>query len=381
MTLEVGLLGAPHVTRDGVGLAFDTRKAVALLAYLGERDRPVLRETLIAALWPEAERERGGAALRRTLSTIRSVTGAGTLVTAGAAVALAGDVTVDVRRMRALIGATRSHAHSPADVCADCRELLTEAVALHRGRFLEGFVLRDSVEFEEWTFASADQLHREVADALARLVDACVLTGDLAAAVEAGNRRVALEPLSEPAHRSLMRVHGWHGRREEAIRQYRVCVRVLDAELGVAPLAETTRLYEEIVAGRLAPSSQTAGLTAPAAPAASPAPRSPSEPAPSRAAPVAVSSGDRPPTAPPPPGDCSTPSPRRWPPPSPVRSPASWCSRTRSGWTSPRSTCSGTSRVACAAGPSAWCSRGGRSRPDPARVSDVSSRTRRAMPP
>jgi hypothetical protein len=40
MTLRLSLLGAPLVERDGQPVAFDTRKAVALLAYLGDRKPP-----------------------------------------------------------------------------------------------------------------------------------------------------------------------------------------------------------------------------------------------------------------------------------------------------------------------------------------------------
>ena len=38
-----------------------------------------------------------------------------------------------------------------------------------------------------------------------------------------------------------------------ALQQYRECVRILDRELGVAPLAETTAVAEAIRSGGLAP--------------------------------------------------------------------------------------------------------------------------------
>ena len=47
------------------------------------------------------------------------------------------------------------------------------------------------------------------------------------------------------------------GEPSAALRQYRECVRILDAELGVAPLAETTALAEAIRDGRFAPPSTT----------------------------------------------------------------------------------------------------------------------------
>jgi predicted ATPase len=43
-----------------------------------------------------------------------------------------------------------------------------------------------------------------------------------------------------------MLLYAWTGERAAALRQYRECARVLEAELGVAPLAETTQLADAI---------------------------------------------------------------------------------------------------------------------------------------
>ena len=51
-TVKVMLLGPPRVERDGEPVAFDTRKAVALLAHLALVDRPRSRDALAELLWP-----------------------------------------------------------------------------------------------------------------------------------------------------------------------------------------------------------------------------------------------------------------------------------------------------------------------------------------
>jgi len=53
------------------------------------------------------------------------------------------------------------------------------------------------------------------------------------------------------------------GDRAAAIRQYRACVAVLERELGVPPLDETTALYEAIRDGRIAPVEVPPRATAP----------------------------------------------------------------------------------------------------------------------
>ena len=65
--LQVSLLGAPRVTRDGEPVSFDTRKATALLAHLALEDRPRSREGLCELLWPGRDPGSARGALRRTL--------------------------------------------------------------------------------------------------------------------------------------------------------------------------------------------------------------------------------------------------------------------------------------------------------------------------
>jgi len=48
-----------------------------------------------------------------------------------------------------------------------------------------------------------------------------------------------------------MQFYSWSGGRNAALRQYRECVRILDRELGVPPLDETTTLYQAILENHL----------------------------------------------------------------------------------------------------------------------------------
>jgi tetratricopeptide (TPR) repeat protein len=92
---------------------------------------------------------------------------------------------------------------------------------------------------------------RELAlEGLAKLLAHERRVGDLEAAVQTGLRLVALEPLQEPVHRTLMRLYAELGRRGAALRQYQACVGVLQRELRVEPEAPTRALYEEILRRR-----------------------------------------------------------------------------------------------------------------------------------
>lgn len=235
--LLVRLLGPPRIERDGAPIEPDTRKAIALLAYLAVNGQAQGRDRLAALLWPEADQERSRGALRRTLSALRGVLGGEHLSTDGLKVALdRASINCDVVRFRALL--------------ADGR--LRDAVAVYTGDLLEGFSLRDCLEFDNWQAHEAEALRRELAGALERLAQE---GHDPARAIADAERWLALDPLHEPAHRALIRLHGSAGDRAAAIRQYRECVRLLDRELGVAPLSETTALARAIEAGEPEPAA------------------------------------------------------------------------------------------------------------------------------
>ena len=77
--------------------------------------------------------------------------------------------------------------------------------------------------------------------------------GAYAQAIGHARHWLAVDPLREEAHRWLMQLHAATGARDAALRQYREAVRILDEELGVGPLPETTALYEAIQEGRIVP--------------------------------------------------------------------------------------------------------------------------------
>ena len=130
---------------------------------------------------------------------------------------------------------------------------LERAAQLYRDDFLAGFTLRDCPDFEEWQVSVSEELRQSLARGLQRLVAACIADGELERAAGHARRWLQLDPLHEPAHQAIIRLHGWAGERSAAMRQYRSLVRVLDRELAVRPLPETTQLYDDVRAGRLEP--------------------------------------------------------------------------------------------------------------------------------
>jgi len=250
--LEIRLLGPPVVTLDGVPIDVDTKKAIALLAYLAI-EKSAERDLLGALFWADSPPDRARATLRRTLSALRGGVGADILQADRQRVTLTERHSSDVASFTALADETARHEHEPADVCPRCITPLSQAATLYRGDFLGSFHVRDAPEFEDWARPVTESMRIKAGEVFQRLAMAHAANGDYSDAIETTARWISLDDLHEPAHRQLMLLHAWAGDRPGAMAAYNACVAVLDRELGVAPLEETTELYEAILDEDLPP--------------------------------------------------------------------------------------------------------------------------------
>lgn len=266
-SLTFSLFGPPRIERDRAPITVDTRKAIALLAYLAVTRQPHRRDALAALLWPEYDQPHARATLRRTLSALNKALGGEYLTIERETIGLhaGAEFHLDVDEFHRHLAACETHGHSTKDVCAACVEPLSAAASVYRDDFMVGFSLRDSPAFDDWQFFQREALRRELASALERLTRAQIVLGHYDVAITSARRWLALDRLHEPAHRYLMRLYAWSGQRAAAVRQYQECVRVLDQELGVAPLETTTRLYEAIKENRVPPPPVRTPYTSPTA--------------------------------------------------------------------------------------------------------------------
>jgi TolB-like protein/Tfp pilus assembly protein PilF len=124
-------------------------------------------------------------------------------------------------------------------------DALARATALYRGDLLDGVELRDAA-FDEWLLMERQRLRDLAREAVANLVNWHMSSGAHDQAAAAARRLVAIDPLREAAHRALMQIYSEQGQTALALKQYQLCCRALQSELGVRPEAETERLYQSI---------------------------------------------------------------------------------------------------------------------------------------
>lgn len=223
---------------DGESCRLSTRKSEALLAYLAvPTGRFHTRDKLATLLWGDTPETQARQSLRQALGSIRRALGPGheqTVQVQGDAVALKpGAVTVDVTDLELTLADGRM-------------EALERAATLYKGDFLAG-VRVDETPFEEWRTVERERLHELALEGLVKLLREQVAADRADPAIQTSMRILAMDPLQETVHRTLMRLLAGQGRRAAALRQYQTCVACLLRELSAEPEEETRQLYREIL--------------------------------------------------------------------------------------------------------------------------------------
>ncbi|MDX1522087.1 MAG: BTAD domain-containing putative transcriptional regulator, partial [Anaerolineae bacterium] len=243
-TFQLLLLGLPEIAWRDQSFALARRQARALLYYLANELQPVPRDRLIFLLWPDTPDGTARRNLTRLLSYLRNVLPhSDLLVTNKAGVALNPELVT-------------SDAAQFGDLCA--AEDVTgweTAISLYRGRFLDGFALPDSPEFDQWLSQAQRQYERTYLKMLHKLVTTKIKNRDHSAAIQYAQKYLATDDLAEAIHRQLITLYAATGNRSAALRQYEQCAIILERELGVPPLPETRAAYEAARNGTQPPPS------------------------------------------------------------------------------------------------------------------------------
>jgi DNA-binding SARP family transcriptional activator/tetratricopeptide (TPR) repeat protein len=230
--LEVRVLGGLAVDRDGrpLQLPADAR-ARELLGWLVVSPGLHARSTLAGRLRPDVGEESARKTLRDALYELRRAFGPDGR---DAIVATRDQVGLDPERVRADLWEFRRH------VAAG------ELEAAVDGRMSELLAGMDS----DWVLRARDEHAAELGRVLASLAEQAEAAGDLDGAVRWTRARLEGEPLTEEAHRDLIRRLARAGDRPAALTAATALAERLRRELGVPPSPETRALVEDVRRGR-----------------------------------------------------------------------------------------------------------------------------------
>ena len=214
-----------------------SRKAEALLAYLALTSAPAhSRSKLAALLWGDTTDDDARNSLRQVLFRVRRALGRASRI-----LTINGElVGLDQQSVQTDVATFLQLVIDGSD------EALRAAADLYRGSLLEGLDTGESA-FEDWLGGERERLQEIAVAAFLRLIAGSEKQRAVDGVVTAGLKVLGLDPLNEEAHRALMRAYASQGRRAAALRQYQMCLDVLQRELQVKPEPETKALYLELL--------------------------------------------------------------------------------------------------------------------------------------
>jgi DNA-binding SARP family transcriptional activator len=249
--LQISLFGEFQIFHEGWSNPTKiTRMVKKLLAYLLlNRDRIYPRAVLAGIFWGEHCEEKARSCLRTTLCRLRQVLeprgiakGTYLVTTSQGEVGfnrqssywldLAVFEETVTRVLKKPIQRWEDH---DAQQLADCQDLYT-------GDLFEGF-------YEDWALRERERLRSLYIKSLVHLMYYKKLIDAYDEGLACAHRILDCDPLREKIHRAMMQLYLDNGQPALAIRQYNICCKILDKELGIPPMDATQALHDHIVLG------------------------------------------------------------------------------------------------------------------------------------
>lgn len=256
--LHICLLGDLELRRGAAPLPLPpSRRTRALLGFLVASAARQSRAALCDLLWDGSDDPR--AALRWSLTKLRAVvddTSVRRLVADREHVSfLALTCHIDTERVRQL---------TAGDLAAAPLDALEKAAALLQREFLDGLELQDCFRFHHWCMAERERYGALRRSVLAALIER--LHDEPERALAHARTMVAVDPLAEAPHATLVRLLAACGRYPEAERHYDWARALLRREVAIPRGGPLDEAIQRVRRERLAAGSAAAGSSSPAPP-------------------------------------------------------------------------------------------------------------------
>ncbi|MFM2057314.1 MAG: hypothetical protein RLY71_1699 [Pseudomonadota bacterium] len=245
-SLAVYFLAPFQIIRNDVRQAdWAQCKGKSIFKYLVAHHRhPVARDVLMEKFWPEADPASARNNLNVAIYKLRKVLSCGDstpcVVQEGGNYHLNPDLPLWLDSDEFMRHAEAARRHERAGRIEPALQECHAAEMLYQQPYL------DEDRYEDWIIPvrqSMQQTHLETLDCLYRHA---FQAGDYKSCITVCRRMLEVDPCNELAHRQLMVCHVRLGQVHLAMRQFHVCVDVLQRELRIAPGLETVELFRKI---------------------------------------------------------------------------------------------------------------------------------------
>ncbi|MBX5457200.1 MAG: hypothetical protein IRZ31_09885 [Thermogemmatispora sp.] len=238
-----------HAEGPPIQLCRNTKGQAILRYLLAQPQQRATVDMLMADLWRDEERESSRHKLQIAVSALRASLNRKRVQSQSDSYILykeqayllnpAARIITDVAEFRRLF--TTGHQASDPTFTAHCYE---QACKLYAGPFLTEDL------YAEWSFLMREELARVHYQMVTWLAEYALQRGETEIALTWTNLLLKLDRYDEEAYRKAMRAHSLSGRRNEMLRCYQQCCQTLREELGIEPLPETQRLFEQLMGFR-----------------------------------------------------------------------------------------------------------------------------------
>ena len=253
---RIYLFGNPRILINEKEISISRKKSLALLAYISLKEIKMSRSQIANILLPDKDESHSRGALRTALSTLNSECGETLIKGEGDYISFDGSTWVDVVEFRKNLKSLERNTYFESKSVEEQKQ----AVSLYTGDFLSGFYIgQGAIEFEDWQYLETENLKKLLARALERLIQSFTLTSDFKTATTYAEKWTRYEPLDENAHRRLIELYAWQGRKGDSLHQYEKCKSILKNELDIEPEESTENLYNSIKSNRLQLPEKTNG--------------------------------------------------------------------------------------------------------------------------
>ncbi|PAB59317.1 AAA family ATPase [Anaeromicrobium sediminis] len=222
------LFGTPEIFYEENRISFPFRKAEALFYYLLVKKR-AKRNELVNLLWCEANESTGKKNLRNAVYTIRKL--------------FKDDIIISPSRSILML-------NEDIDWHIDVENFLKDNIENnieYEGEFLQGFLIKDAENFQEWMIGKKEEYKDKLIDRLNKKIDMDFKNKLYEEAESNCKRLIKIDELDEKAYRFLMGVYDQVENYNKGIEVYNKLVNILDKELAITPDVKTTELFEELI--------------------------------------------------------------------------------------------------------------------------------------
>lgn len=241
--ISIQALGEPNVVIDGRSVKrWRMARSIELFFLLLDRGRPMRKEEIITALWPEVD-EQTDHNFHTTFYYLRKALEVPCIVSQRRVYALdlasyfKDNILYDVAEILSFRDRAKQAVKEGNETLL--REAFLALVERYQGDYVQPF-------YSDWCILRRDELRGIYLEAREQLANLAWCNGEFDESILHWQHLLAVDNCLENAHYGLMRCYVQQGKRELALRQYQRCREILQNELAIQPGNAIERLYHKL---------------------------------------------------------------------------------------------------------------------------------------